>query len=131
MIVEDNAADVLLIRRAIANAGLNAEIQIVENGEAAIRAFDAYDADPALTCPGLVILDINLPRRPGAEVLEHLRMSRRCFGTPVIVISTSDATKDREAAERLGANAYFRKPSEVAGFMKLGELVKALLQGRA
>ena len=65
LIVEDNAADVLLIRRAIANAGLNAEIHIVGDGEAAIRAFDAYDADLALTCPDLVILDIKLSQKAG------------------------------------------------------------------
>src|SRR5271154_3874252 len=126
LIVEDNSADVFLIRRAIKVANLDA-VYVVRDGEQAIRFFDEADGDEAAPCPGLVILDINLPRKQGTEVLQHMRKSRRCGGALVIAVSTSNSERDREEMAKLGANAYFRKPSHYAEFMKLGDMVKELL----
>ena len=84
-------------------------------------------ATASFPCPDLVLLDINLPKKPGGEVLRHMRDCRRCEKTPVIVVSTSDSVQDREDMSRLGANGYFRKPSQYAQFMKLGELIKEVL----
>lgn len=75
-----------------------------------------------------MILDINLPKKLGGEVLRHLRKAKSCSQALVIVVSTSDAQNDRDAMEGLGANAYFRKPSEFAEFMKLGDIVKSVLK---
>jgi chemotaxis family two-component system response regulator Rcp1 len=127
LIVEDNPADVFLIRRAIEAANVYADLQVVHDGEQAIRFFDEVDGDITAPCPALVILDINLPRKHGGEVLQHMRGTRRCGGALVIAVSTSDSAHDREQMTKLGANAYFRKPSEYADFMKLGDMVKRLL----
>lgn len=126
--VEDNSADLLLIRRAIRAAHPGAEIQIATDGQQAIRVFEALDRDESAPCPGLMILDINLPKKPGADVLRYLRNSRRCCKTRVLVVSTSDAEKDRETMESLGADGYFRKPSALAEFMKLGDLIRTMLE---
>jgi two-component system, chemotaxis family, response regulator Rcp1 len=127
LIVEDNPADVFLIRRALEAAKVYADVRVVHDGEQAIRLFDEVDGDLTAPCPALVILDINLPRKPGGEVLQHMRETRRCRGALVIAVSTSDSAHDREQMLKLGANAYFRKPSGYADFMKLGDMVKSLL----
>ena len=127
LIVEDNEADVFLIREAIESKRLPLVLHILRDGEQAVRYFDRMDADPSLPCPSLVILDINLPKRQGSDVLQHMRRTRRCGGALVIAVSTSDSARDREQMTRLGANSYFRKPSEYAAFMQLGEMVEALL----
>jgi DNA-binding response OmpR family regulator len=128
LVIEDNSADVLLIRRAIKGSHINADIRVLNDGAQAMRAFDAYDTDPLLPFPALVILDINLPKKLGGEVLSHLRKAKWGSQVPVIAVSTSDSQKDRDAMEKFGANAYFHKPSEVSGFMKLGAIVKFVLK---
>ena len=70
-----------------------------------------------------MILDINLPKKHGIEVLQHLRRSDRCREARVIVVSTSNAGKDREAVMTSGADAYFSKPSRYDDFLKLGDLI--------
>jgi DNA-binding response OmpR family regulator len=127
LIVEDNSADVFLVRRALNDAQLDAEVHVVNDGEQAVKVFDKLDVDSAATCPALVILDINLPKKQGREVLQHIRHSRRCSRVLVVAMSTSDSMKDREAMAGLGVDVYFRKPSEVGEFMKLGAIIKNLL----
>jgi len=123
LVVEDNPADVFLIRETIEAAGIKAPVHVVKDGEEATRFFDDADRDDSAPCPSLIILDINLPKKHGTEVLQHLRNSRRCREAPVIVVSTSDAARDREAVFQNGADAYFCKPSKYDEFLKLGDLI--------
>ena len=122
--VEDNPADVFLIRDAIKVSGITAPVHVVNTGEDAILFFNSADADDSAPRPALVILDINLPRIPGREVLRHLRQSRRCRDAFVIVASTSDSLLDREIVISAGANVYFHKPSHYDEFMELGVLIR-------
>jgi len=128
LIIEDNRADVFLIRESIHVAQIDATLHVVPDGEKAIRFFEDADADPSSPCPDIVILDINLPKKQGREVLERMRHSRRCANAMVVVVTSSDSEQDREAMRKLGAASYFRKPSEYDGFMRLGELLKGLLE---
>jgi two-component system, chemotaxis family, response regulator Rcp1 len=118
---------VFLIRSAIQAANIEADLHVLKDGEQAVRFFDQADGDDAAPCPVLVILDINLPRKHGGEVLQHIRKSRRCGGGLVIAISTSDSARDREDMTKLGANGYFHKPSDYREFMKLGDMARELL----
>lgn len=127
LIIEDNEADVFLIQEAIEATKLRVTLHVVKDGEQAVRFFDRADADASMTCPVLIVLDINLPKKQGSEVLKHMRQSRKCANAPVVVVSTSDSVRDREQMRNLGANAYFRKPSKYDDFMKFGDMVKALL----
>lgn len=127
--MEDNEADVFLIREAIESKKLPVALHVVRDGEQAVRYFDRADSDLSVPCPSMVILDINLPKKQGSEVLKHMRRSRRCANALIIAVSTSDSARDREQMAELGANGYFHKPSEYAAFMKLGDVVKALLAG--
>ncbi|HEY3840823.1 MAG TPA: response regulator [Bryobacteraceae bacterium] len=125
--MEDNKGDVFLIREALAAADVDAEVHVVHNGNDATRFFDAADHDETAPCPNLVLLDLNLPKKSGDQVLQHLRKSVRCRNAKVLIVTSSDLAVERRALTALGATAYFRKPSEYAQFLKLGPVVKALL----
>jgi DNA-binding response OmpR family regulator len=127
LIVEDDSADVFLISEAITTANPDADLHVVTDGDKAIRFFEQVDQDDAMACPALVILDINLPKKHGGQVLQHMRSTRRCADALVLVVTSSDSARDRESMAKLGANGYFRKPSDYEQFMKLGGLVRNLL----
>lgn len=83
--------------------------------------------DENALCPALVLLDLNLPKVTGIEVLRALRSSSRCSRIPVIVVTSSAAETDRYAAQQLGAEGYFQKPTELTAYMELAELIKRVL----
>jgi len=120
---------VFLIREAIRGANLDADLHVLQDGERAIRFLEEVEHDPTASAPDLIILDINLPKRSGREVAGKMRAIPRFDHAPVVVVTSSDSERDREDMGKLGISAYFRKPSEYASFMKLGELVKGLLEG--
>ena len=99
----------------------------MHDGEKAIQFLDQLDKDPSLPVPVLVILDINLPRLSGSDVLQYMRRTRCCANTPVLVVTSSDSRKDRDEMAELGVKHYFRKPSEYDSFMKLGGVVREVL----
>jgi DNA-binding response OmpR family regulator len=128
-VVEDNKADVFLIRSAIKTAHIDADLEVVHDGENALRFLDQVERGEGGACPALIILDINLPKKSGAEVLKQMRTMRRCADIPVMVVTSSDSAQDRTRMAELGIDAYFRKPSGYDEFMKVGELVRQLLGG--
>ena len=117
-----------LIRESIVLASVDADLHIVADGEKAIQFFEQADSDPSAPCPDLVLLDINLPKREGREVLHHMRNSRRCAQAAVLVVTSSDSERDRQDMAKFGVKGYFRKPSEYDSFLKLGEVVKSMLE---
>jgi CheY-like chemotaxis protein len=127
LIVEDSKADLFLIREAIAAAGVNATLYVVSDGQEAIQFLDNVDLR-VVPCPDLVLLDLNIPKKDGTEVLRHLRQSAGCKKSLVLVVTSSDSSRDRAAVNALGTNGYFRKPSVYADFLKLGEVVRNLLE---
>jgi chemotaxis family two-component system response regulator Rcp1 len=129
LLVEDNKADVFLLREAIELAHIPADLHVVTDGERAFAFIDEADAHDTAPCPGLVILDLNLPRKTGGEVLEHLRQSRKCRYARVLIVTSSDSEQDKASTAKLGADAYFRKPSGYDAYMKIGEMVKDMLGG--
>jgi len=126
LLVEDSPADVYLVRTAMVQEGLNVDLNVVEDGEQAIEIVNRVDAGRGTRAPDLMLLDINVPRRTGNEVLERIRRSPRCAHIPVLMISSSDSPAERGRAFELGANGYFRKPSSLSEFMQLGKLVRQL-----
>jgi CheY-like chemotaxis protein len=125
--VEDNPADVGLVREALEEHSVDCELLLINNGEGAIRFIaDAEAQGPS--CPDLIILDLNLPKKPGRDVLEKIRESQHWRHVPVVVVTSSDAPRDRDDAGRLGASRYVRKPSRLADFLELGAVFKAMLE---
>lgn len=127
VLVEDSPADVFLVQEAMRREGLDCRLEVADNGESAIHILDRVDADPREQPPELLLLDLNVPRKNGIIVLDRLRRSPRCAGIPVIMISSSDSPVDRRRAFDLGATEYFRKPSALDEFMRLGAMVRRLL----
>jgi DNA-binding response OmpR family regulator len=126
VLVEDNPSDALLVRKAFEAHDIEGEITILSDGEMAIEFIDGVDSDGE-GCPDLVIIDLNLPKRPGREVLERMRNSEKCRETPVLVLSSSDAHSDRADAARFGASRYLRKPLRLDQFLELGAVFKEAL----
>ncbi len=117
-----------LIRQAIAAAQVGATVAVVNDGHQAVEFIDAVGKGEGDFRPDLVILDLNLPKKSGIEVLRHLRNTSACRDALVLVVSSSDSQDDREAVSALGFNGYFRKPSVYTEFMKLGPLIRDLLR---
>jgi CheY-like chemotaxis protein len=131
LLIEDNPADVDLVEEALIEAGLNCDLSIVRDGAQAIEFFEQLDSGASEQFPHLVLLDLNLPKVPGEAVLERVRSSPK-YGTAIVfIISSSGAPRDRERVMKLGANGYFRKPSNLAQFMELGPKVRAMLEDAA
>ena len=99
---------------------------MISDGESAIAFIQAIDAE-ADPCPDLAIIDLNLPKKPGREVLARMRQSERCRHIPVVILSSSDAERDKADAVRFGASRYVRKPSKLDDFLSLGAVFKAAL----
>lgn len=103
------------------------DVHIVSDGEEAIRFISLADSDEDAPCPSIVMVDLNLPKRDGFEVMQAIRGSRRCREVAVLVVTSSDAPSDREGAASLGAR-YFRKPPSYEEFMKIGSVLKGILE---
>lgn len=126
LLVEDNPADVFLLREALASHDVLPRLYVAHDGEEGIHSIDAID-EARMPCPDLIVVDINLPRKNGFEVLARVRSSRRCRDKPVVILSSSTAAPDRDKANRLGASSYIRKPSSLKEFLAIGGRLKSLL----
>jgi CheY-like chemotaxis protein len=126
LLTEDNPADAGLVRRALEEHGVEGELLVIADGEKAIKFIQATDSEAA-PCPDLFIVDLNLPKKPGREVLERMRLSESCRHIPVVVLSSSDAERDKADAARFGASRYIRKPSKLDDFLSLGLIFKSAL----
>ena len=120
LLVEDNPDDVELTRIAFAEAKIANALHVVGNGVEALdylfgRGDYAGEAQPQT--PALVLLDLNMPRMDGREVLQAIRAETRTRSLPVVVMTTSAEPFDVEACYLLGANSYIRKPVDFGQFM--------------
>ena len=129
LIVDDNEADVFLTRKVLDAAAVQADVQTVSDGQAALEICEKVDGG-RLPAPDLILLDLNLPKVTGHEVFNRLRGSHACGDAKIVVVTTSMATADREYFRRSGADDYFIKPSQWDEFLKLGPLVRDLLVGQ-
>jgi CheY-like chemotaxis protein len=124
--VEDNPADTGLVREALEEHGVEGELIVVTDGELAIQFIEDLESQP-VPLPDLFIIDLNLPKRPGREVLERMRQGAKCQRVPVVVLTSSDAQRDRNDVERLGIGQYILKPSRLDDFIALGAVFKAMM----
>jgi len=129
LVVEDNDADVFLLKEAVSLHKLDVDLRVVENGALAIAYIESTDRDSAAPCPCLCLLDMNLPLKGGADVLRCLRKSARLAGVPAIVMTSSKSQHERDEAMRLGASAFFHKPLTYSEFMGIGRLLGSFLPG--
>lgn len=126
LLVEDNPRDVILIQRAFRRAEITVPIQVVTDGDAAVAYLsgqEPYNNRVDHPLPELVLLDLKLPRRSGAEVLTWLRQQPVIKRLPVVVLTASREYADLNQVYDLGVNAYMVKP---VAFDDLVEIVKTL-----
>jgi len=113
LIVEDNPGDIFLMKQGIEQQSKVAvKIQVSTDGEAAIAALTGHGPQP-----DLVILDLNLPKLDGFDVLKSLREKGR--SVPLLVLTSSKSQRDIRTAHALGASAFVTKPEEFDGFMRM------------
>ncbi len=120
LLIEDNLDDVELTRIAFAEAGIDHRLMVVSDGAAALDYLFARgryaDRDP-LQLPSIVLLDLNLPKVDGREVLQAIRDNLVTKTLPVVVLTTSAEPFDVEASYALGANSYIQKPVDFEQFV--------------
>ncbi len=125
--IEDNKADVFLLEEAIAAHQIHAQLQVIADGEEAMRRVEQGDCDN--WPPDLFILDLNLPKRSGHEILARIRENSAFANIPVLIMTSSGSEKDRQETRRLGSSGYFRKPSSFQEFLEIGAVIKGLITG--
>ncbi len=128
LLAEDNPADVYLIREALREHAVECTVRVASDGNEVLRIMSASGQDPAIEPPALIILDLNLPRHDGIEILQRLRASALLPRVPVVVLTSSDSPQDRAAAIEFGACRFLRKPSSLEQFLSLGAVFKELLE---
>ena len=120
LLVEDNPDDVELTRIAFAEADLDSRLEVVRDGAEALDYLFARGAhagrDPA-RLPSIVLLDLNLPKVDGREVLQAIRANEATRSLPVVMLTTSTEPFDVDASYALGANSYIRKPVDFEQFV--------------
>jgi CheY-like chemotaxis protein len=124
LLAEDNAADVYLIREALREHQVQCDLRVAPDGQEVLQALSPDSPD--IGNLKLIILDLNLPRHDGIEILERLRETG--LRIPVVVLTSSDSQRDRDMAIQLGAVRFLRKPSELEQFLSLGGIFKELLE---
>ncbi len=124
LLVEDSATDIFVIREVLGTSGLNLQVDVAKNGQEALRYL--LESTPE-NCPALVLLDLNIPKINGLEVLRGLRDGSICQRIPVVVVSSSRAEEDRNRAKQLGADEYFLKPADLESYNELAEVVQRVL----
>ncbi len=117
LLVEDNPMDVDLTRRAFARRKVVNPIEVARDGEEALARIPGWEAGEML--PVVILLDINLPKINGLEVLHQYKISPIIQKIPVIVLTTSAENRDIETAYQLGANSYIVKPVEFEKFLEV------------
>jgi CheY-like chemotaxis protein len=117
LLVEDDPGDVLMTQEAFADYKVANRLNVVNNGEDAIAYMRKQGRFADVATPDLVLLDLNLPRRNGREVLRDIKDDPELRRIPVVILTTSDAEEDVLATYLLHANAYVRKPVDFEQFV--------------
>jgi CheY-like chemotaxis protein len=129
LLVEDNPADVRLTIEAFREADTPSRLHVVDDGVKALAFLRAVG--PATPAPDLILLDLNLPRKDGREVLQEIKHDDALKHIPVIVLTTSQAEQDILRSYHLRANAYVTKPVDVDQFFKAVKSIDLFWLGTA
>jgi CheY-like chemotaxis protein len=127
LIVEDNPGDVELLRMAFRHAQLECDLTVIRDGRDAL----IYVRDGSAVLPDLAILDLNVPKNDGLEILAAIRGSERYAPVPVMVLTSSSSPADTARAQALGVTRHLIKPLELEQFMEVGRIVKQIIEGGA
>lgn len=117
LVVEDNLGDAQLIKYTLSDYGYPGSVIHIENGEETVPTLKNYlEKSKEIDC---VLLDLNMPRRSGLEILKEIREESNLHHLRVYILSSSDYYKDVEAATALGVSGYYSKPVELMGYTRI------------
>lgn len=125
LLVEDNPSDVHFIRRSFQRCAPELNLHCLEDGDRALEFLLKKGNFTSAHSPDLLILDLNVPKTDGYEVLRIVRNESKLKLLPVIVLTTSSSVEDRERAQRLGANAYLTKPDSFEDYDKITSAIQS------
>lgn len=123
LLLEDNPADARLMQEAFRELDIQGTLEVVGSAQEAIQRLDSSLRGGEL--PTVAILDINLPAGSGHDVLRHIRTQHALRDLVVIMLTTSDADQDIQAAKEHGATTYYIKPPDLDGFLSLVQEIQA------
>ncbi len=129
LLAEDNPADVTLVREALKEHQIGCSLEVVTDGAQALNFIDKIDRGLSHGLD-LLLLDMHLPKHDGADILRRLRATVCCAATPVIAMTASFSPYDEELAQKYAVAHYFRKPSTLDQYLRLGSVVANVLNGR-
>jgi CheY-like chemotaxis protein len=131
LLVEDDPGDELLTREALADQRVPHRLHVVRDGQAAIDFLYRFGEHEDAPRPDLIILDLNLPKFSGHEVLKQIKADARLTHIPVVVLSTSQAQEDVMGSYRNHANAYIAKPTDFDDYARAVQQIEAFFAGIA
>ena len=117
LIVEDNPDDVILMQESLLEAGVNVNLSAVEDGVEAMAFLRREGRYADAPCPDLILLDLNMPRKSGHEVLAEVKADERLKLIPVVILTTSQAQEDVLKAYNMHANCFVTKPVDLDAFI--------------
>jgi CheY-like chemotaxis protein len=119
LLVEDNPGDVRLTREALKDGKIHTRLSVVTDGEEAISFLHRLGRYASAPRPDLILLDLNLPRKSGREVLADIKADEHLRRIPVVVLTSSQAEQDILASYDLNANCYITKPVDLDQFIRV------------
>ncbi len=119
LLVEDNPGDVDLIKIGLEDAKVLNKLHVVTDGLEAMKFLRGEDIYANAPCPDLILLDLNLPRKSGKEVLQEIKVDPKLQAIPVVILTSSEADEDICRAYELHANCYISKPVDFEQFVKV------------
>lgn len=123
LLVEDNAGDVRLTREALADSKVYSRFHVVSDGLEALAFLHRQPPHQDAVRPDLILLDLNLPKVSGLEVLQSIKTDQRLKVVPVVVLTSSQAERDIATSYHLQANAFVSKPVDLNQFMKVVQAI--------
>ena len=127
LLVEDDPADIMITQRALRESAFPVELLVVRDGQEAVDYLlrqGVHAGDPLWRSPDLILLDLNLPKLTGLEVLHRVRATPELRAVPVIVLTTSKRQEDIQQTYSAGANTYIEKPRELARFVEVLQTIQ-------
>lgn len=119
LLVDDNPGDVELVRTTLSECWTEVRLQVARDGVEALSLLLQGLAEGPRQLPDFILLDLNMPRKNGLEVLADVRCEPRLSQIPIIVMSTSNSPEDVQASYRAGANCYVAKPMDIDGYHRV------------
>jgi chemotaxis family two-component system response regulator Rcp1 len=129
VIVEDNGSDVFLLERALNRQKIDYKLTHLRDGGEALAFIHQEGSYANSPRPDLILVDLNLPKIDGEDVIREVRNARHLDGVPACVWSSSESLRDRESLNRLGVDQFIFKPSGLEQFMQIGKTVQDVLCG--